>query len=64
MREVWKTGLMFERAGFSERSISTFWLNVNSLVTLKGPIYLVDSLEELHLAGRFFVDSITWDPAA
>jgi len=53
---------MFERSGFSERSTLTFWVNVNSLVTLKGPIHLGDSLEELYLTGRFFVDSITWDP--
>jgi len=59
MREVWKTGLIFERSGFSERSSSTLWVHVNSLLTLKGPIYLGDSLEELYLAGRFFVDSIT-----
>jgi len=37
--------------------------NVNSLVTLKGPIHLEDSLEQLYLAGRFFVVSMTWDPA-
>ena len=59
MREVWKTGVMFERSGFSERSSSTCWMNVNSLVTLKGPIHLGDSLEELYLAQRFFVDSMT-----
>ena len=62
MREVWKTGQMFERSGFSERSSSTFWVNVNSLVTWKGPIHLLDSLEEFYLAGRFFVDSMTCDP--
>jgi len=62
MREVWKIELMFERLGFSERSSSTFWLNINSLVTLKGLINLGDSLEELCLAGRFLVDSMTWDP--
>jgi len=62
MREVWKTGLMFERLWFSERSSSTFWVNVNSLVTLKDPIHLGDSLDELYLAGRFFVDSMTCDP--
>jgi len=62
MREVWKTGLMFERSGFSERSSSIFWVNVNSLMTLKGPIHLGDSLEELYLAERFFIDSMTCDP--
>jgi len=62
MRQVWKTALIFERSGFSERSSATFWVNVNSLVILKGPIHLGDSLEELYLAGSFFVDSMTWDP--
>ena len=59
MREVWETGLIFERSGFSERSSSAFWVNVNSLVSLKCPIYFGDSLEELYLAGRFFIDSMT-----
>jgi len=59
MREVWKTRLMFERSGFSGRSSSTFCVNVNSLVTGKGPIHLGESLEELYLARRFFVNSMT-----
>jgi len=61
MWEVWKTGQMFERSGFCERSSSTFWVNVYSLVTLKGPMHLGYSLDELYLAGRFFVDSMTCD---
>jgi len=60
MREVWKTGLIFERLGYPDRSSSTFCVNVNSLVALKGPIHLRDSLEELYLGGRFFVDSMIW----
>jgi len=62
MSEVWKTELMFERSGFSEKSTSTFWVNVNSLVTLKDPMHLREDLQELYLTGRFFVDSMTWDP--
>jgi len=62
MRLILKTGLMFARSLFSEKSSSTFWVNVNSLVTLKGLIHLGVSLGELYLAGRFFIDSMTWYP--